>query len=172
MGQIIAFPFHPPYPDRAADLDRSECILLVAIRTWVQRYRDREDAIPHLCQGLETTGAHDSAFSIDGLMTTVSRTVTRTADIHCPRCPHLSDDEKTLLCAVSLAQADENHLAAKVLRTTLLSAQGAQLAIGSLEGLGELFTQARLLLTRRRLPNADHPSSDSREAWLPPRSVH
>src|ERR1700689_1428426 len=40
MGQIIAFPLPPtPYPDLAADLDRAECILLIAIRWWVTSVR-------------------------------------------------------------------------------------------------------------------------------------
>jgi hypothetical protein len=100
------------------------------------------------------------------------------------RCPHLSLDEKNLLRAASLAQADEGHVAEKVLRTTLLSAQGAEFAIGPLEGLGTLFAQARLFLTRRRLapqdqepgedqePSGDQGPRDDRVAWMPPRSLH
>ena len=172
MGQVIAFPVQPPYPDTAADLDRAECILLIAIRSWVECYREGEDPIPTLCQGLETAGAHDAAFSIDGLMTVVARSVSRTADIHCPRCPHLSGDEKHLLHAASLAQVDESKLAEKVLRTTLLSAQGAEFAIGPLKGLGELFRQAGLFLSRRRWSNWDRASGGSREIWTPPQSVH
>ncbi len=173
MGQVIAFPVPPTsYPDRAADLDHAECVLLIAIRSWVDCYKLGEDPIPRLCQGLEIAGAPDAAFSIDGLMTVVARSVVRPVEIHCLRCPQLSDDEKNLLRAASLAQADDGELAEKVLRTCLLSAQGAEFAIGPLEGLAELFAQARLFLCRRRLP-AEHPAADdTRESWSPPQSLH
>ena len=169
MGQIVAFPVPPTlYPDLAADLDTAECVLLIAIRSWVESHREDEDPIPRLCPGLETAGAADAAFSIDGLMTVVARTVSRQVDIHCPRCPQLSLDEKNLLLAASLAQAGDRCLAEKVLRTALLSGQGAEFAIGSLEGLGALFSEARLFLTRRRVPAPE----DGREAWSPPRVLH
>jgi hypothetical protein len=80
----------------------------------------------------------------------------------------LSDDEKHLLLAVSLTQAGDSDMAENVLRTTLLSAQGAELALGPLEGLSALFAKARLLLSRRRFPSDDQITDDSREARLPP----
>jgi hypothetical protein len=173
MGQVIAFPVQPtPYPDLAAELDRAECILLIAIRSWVECYRTGDDPIPRLCQGLEIAGAPDASFSVDGLMTVVARVVTRPVDINCPRCPNLSLDEKHLLRAASLAQSGERELAEKVLRTTLLSAQGADFAIAPLEGLGELFAQAKLFLTQRRLPIGDQEPNDDRESWSPSGSLH
>jgi hypothetical protein len=155
MGQVIAFFVPPAFPDLTTGLDAAECALLIAIRSWVEAHRGGEDPIPRLSQGLGSAGAPDAAFSVDGLMTVVSRALIRRVEIHCPRCPHVSLDEKRLLQAASLAQANEGHLAEKVLRTTLLSAQGAEFAIGPLEGLGELFAQARLFMTRRRLPAED-----------------
>jgi hypothetical protein len=170
MGQIIAFPLPPtPYPDLAADLDLAECILLIAIRWRVISVRHQEDPIPRLCQALKNAGAVDAAFSIDGLMTVVSRVVTRPVDIHCPRCPGLSRDEQHLLRAASLMQAGDRHLAEKVLRTTLLSAQGAEFALGPLEGLGALFSRARLFLSRHRFTNA---TTGDRLESSPPRSLH
>ncbi|HEY4174417.1 MAG TPA: hypothetical protein VGM42_15405 [Rhodopila sp.] len=171
MGQIVAFPVPPtPYPDLAADLDTAECVLLVAIRSWVECHREDEDPIPRLCMGLESAGAPDAAFSIDKLMTVVGRTIARQIEVHCPRCPDLSVDEKNLLLAASLAQAGDRRLAEKVLRTALLSGQAADFAIGPLESLGELFAEAKLFLTRRRLPAAA--PRDEREAWSPPRALH
>ena len=181
MGQLIAFPLPPaPYPDLSTDLDTAECVLLLAIRWWVEAYREGEDPIPRLCRGLEPAGAPDAAFSVDGLMTVVAKTATHTVDIHCPRCPNLSSDEKHLLQAASLAQADEGHLAEKALRTTLLSAQGAEFALGPLEGLGQLFLQARLFLSRRRpfsttedrqALTEGQPPGDLR-VLTPPRTLH
>jgi hypothetical protein len=173
MGQIIAFPLPPtPYPDLAADLDKAEGVLLVAVRWWVACFRAGEDPIPRLRQGLTTAGSAAAASSIDGLMMVVSRTVTRPVEIRCPRCPNLSLDERHLLHAASLAQAGDADLAAKVLRRTLLSAQGAEFALGSLEGLGTLFTQARLLLSRRRFSEDGQLTVDGRESWSPSSTVH
>jgi hypothetical protein len=165
MGQVIDFPVLPAsYPDLSADLDTAECVLLIAVRWWVCSYRNGDDAIPRLRQGLESAGVPDAAFSIDFLMRVVATTVTRPIDIHCPRCPHLSLDEKHLLRAASLAQGDEQLLAERVLRTTLLSAQGAEFAIVPLTGLGELFAQARLLLCRRRLSTGATETADAPHA--------
>jgi hypothetical protein len=168
MGQLIAFPSPPtPYPDLAADLDKGETILLLAIRWWGESFREGEDPIPCLLEGLETAGTADAAFSIDGLMSIVARIARRPVDIRCPRCPRLSDDEKHLLRAASLAQNGDRDMTEKVLRTTLLSPQAAEFAFGPLEGLGEIFAQARLFLSRRRLSGDDHAMDDSRESWSP-----
>jgi hypothetical protein len=169
MGQIIAFPVHPvPYPDLAADLGRADCVLLLAIRWWVEDYRAGADPIPRLREALTNAGAHDAAFLIDALMTVVARTGRRPVAINCPRCPHISVDEKQLLHAASLTQASDGKLAEKALRTALLSAEGAAFAVGELEGLADLFTRARLFFARRTSP----PSDDSREAWSPPAALH
>jgi hypothetical protein len=168
MGQIIAFPSPPtPYPDLAADLDKGEALLLIAIRWWGESFREGEDPIPCLLQGLETAGTADAAFSIDGLMSIVARVARRPVDIRCPRCPRLSDDEKNLLRAAGLAQNGDRDMAEKILRTSLLSAQAAEFALGPLEGLGELFAKARLFLSRRRFPGDDQAPDDSRESWSP-----
>lgn len=172
MGQVIDFPALPAsYPDLSADLDTAECVLLIAVRWWVESYRNGDDAIPRLWQGLASAGVADAALSIDFLMRVVATTVTRPIDIHCPRCPHVSLDEKHLLRAASHAQADEQLLAERVLRTTLLSAQGAEYAIVPLTGLGELFAQARLFLCRRRLPGEATETGDAPQTRLP-RSLH
>ena len=68
----------------------------------------------------------------------------------------------TLLYAAGAAQGGDSALAERVLRTTLLSASGAEFALGPLEGLGALFTQVRLCFTRRRAPAPPGP-----EAWSP-----
>ncbi len=170
MGQIIAFPVPPSaYPDLTADLDPAESVLLLAIRWWVESYRSGDDPVPRLCRGLEAAGLADAAFPIDGLMMVLARTVTRPVAIHCPKCPQVSPDETHLLRAVGLAQADEGLLAEKVLRTTLLSAQGAEFALGPLEGVGELFARARLLLSARRLPADEQAAGDARNPGSPPR---
>ncbi|MDR3535658.1 MAG: hypothetical protein P4L71_04080 [Acetobacteraceae bacterium] len=168
MGQIIHFPLPAPdYPARATDLDRVESILLIAIRWWVAATRAAEDPLPRLCQGLDMAGAHDAAFSIDALMAVVARTARRMLVVHCPRCPHLSDDETQLLHAASLAQDGDGPAAERALRQALLSAQGAEFALGPLEGLSTLFTEASLLLLRRRPRPADPSRIPWAESWHP-----
>ncbi len=168
MGQLIAFPSPPtPYPDLAADLDKGETILLLAIRWWGKSFREGEDPIPCLLQGLETAGTADAAFSIDGVMSIVARIARRPVDIRCPRCPRLSGDEKHLLRAVCLAQNGNRDMAEKALRTTLLSPQAAEFALGSLEGLAEIFAKAQLFLSPRRLSGDNQAMDDSRESWSP-----
>ncbi len=154
------------YPQRAAGLDRSECVLLIAIRWWVATFRQGEDPMPRLHQGLEIAGAREAAQSVDALMGTVARTARRPIDIHGPRCPGLFADEQQLLHAASLTQAGESALAERSLCRALLSSQGAAYALGPLEGLSAAFTDARLFLRRRRLPADDLSGSGMTQAWM------
>ena len=101
---------------------------------------------------MRSAGPREAAFSVDRLMAVIARTALRPVAIHCPRCPHLSRDETSVLYAASLVQAGESRTAERALRTALLSAPGAEFALGPLEGLGELFTRARLLFRRRQVP--------------------
>jgi hypothetical protein len=75
--------------------------------------------------------------------------------IYCPHCPVLSEDEKYLLNAARLVQAGDSQMAERVLRTALLSAQGAEFALGPLRGLGELFAEAKVFFRQCRSPDAD-----------------
>jgi hypothetical protein len=55
----------------------------------------------------------------------------------------------------------------KVLRTTLLSVQGADFAIFPLEGLGDLFVRTWLLLSRSRLFGPHRRAVQYQEPWSP-----
>jgi len=167
MGQVISFTTPSAYPARTSLLDAAECTLLIAIRWWVAAFRRGEDPMPRLCQDLEIAGSRDAAFSVDGLMAIVARTVRRPIAVNCPRCPHLSEDEAHLLHAASLAQASETDLAERALRTALLSARGAEFALCPLEGLAELFARASLLFTRRRSPGDAARMAGVLETWRP-----
>ena len=82
---------------------------------------------------------------------------------------------KHLLHAASLAQAGESGLAERALRTALLSSSGAEFALGPLEGLGELFTETRLLFRRRQATMECLSRDDAVQAWTPAessRSIH
>lgn len=152
MGQVVQLPDLPRYPEASTDLDPPECVLLIAMRWWVADRRQGADPLPRLCQALATAGAHDAAFSVDRLMAIVAGSATRPVAVHCPRCPGLSDDERHLLHVASLVQAGKRDVAERALRTALLSAQGAEFALGPLEDVGTLFAEARLFFRRRRPP--------------------
>jgi hypothetical protein len=170
MGQVIRLPVltpTEPYPDASTDLDPAERTLLLGIRWWVADHRLGDDPLPRLCRVVDTGNVHDAAFSVDQLMFVVARSACRQVAIHCPRCPHLSDDEKHLLNAACLAQEGRSDLAERTLRTALLTAQGAEFALGPLEGLGALFAEAKLLLRRRRPLADERPVLGVIEVWNP-----
>ena len=156
MGQIIRLPVaFTEYPDSSDTLDPAERVLLVAIRCWVEAYRQDEDPMPRLCHGLDSAGSGDAAFCIDNLMTIIARGVAQPITIHCPSCRLLSDDEKRLLHAASLAQAGQGHLAEQALRTALLSAQSAECALDPLQSLAALLAEAGMFFRRRKAPAPD-----------------
>jgi hypothetical protein len=170
MGQVIRLPVlasTEPYPDASEELDPPERTLLSGIRWWVVDHRRGDDPLPRLCRIFDTSDVHDAAFSVDQLMFVVARSGRRQVAIHCPRCPGLSVDETHLLHAACLAQAGRSDLAERTLRAALLTAQGAEFALGPLEGLGELFAEAKLLFRRRRPPADDRPLPGVIEAWSP-----
>jgi hypothetical protein len=150
MSHVIPFP--AAYPTRSTALDRAETALLLAVRWWVAERRKGDDPLPRLCEALQGEGAHDAAFSVDRLMEVIARTAIRPVEIHCPGCAGLSLDECQLLHAASLVQGGNGEMAERGLRACFLSSAGAEGAIGALEGIGELFVAARLLLRARRLP--------------------
>lgn len=165
MGQVIHIvPPSTAYPDCTTELEPAESVLLMAIRWWVADRREGEDPLPRLCEALGIAGPHDAAFSVDRLMSVVGRTARQPVAIHCPCCPRISVDEQNLLHAASLTQAGHGRLAERVMRTALLSAAGAEFALGPLEGLAELFAEARLHFRRRRVPA-------SPDGWTPDDAV-
>jgi hypothetical protein len=168
MAHIIPFiPAPPSYPSRTTLLDAAERAFLIAVRWWVYAFRDGEDPVPRLCRHLHAAGARDAAFSIDALMAIVARTVRQPIAIRCPQCPHLSADETHLMHPACLVQAGQSVQAERALRTALLSASGAEFALGPLEGLGELFARACLLFSRRRSPADALPAAGVIETWTP-----
>ncbi len=171
MGEIFRLPVTPTgYPDNTAALDPAERVLLSAIRWWVTDFHQHDDPLPRLCQAMGAAGAHDAAFSVDQLMAVFVRSARRPLAILCLCCSDLSDDEKHLLNAVSLVQAGESKRAERALRTALLSAQGAELALGPLRSLGELFAESRLFFLRRKPPVAAQVLTEAEESRIPARS--
>ncbi|WP_428493163.1 hypothetical protein [Rhodopila sp.] len=156
MGQIIRLPVRlAGYPDNSGALDPAESVLLIAVRSWVDAYRQDEDPMPRLCQSLDAAGVSDAAFSVGRLMTAVAGSAVQPMSIHRPSCRHLSNDEKRLLHAASLAQSGHDHLAETALRAALLSAEGAAGALDPLLDLAGLLGEAGMFFRRRRAPATD-----------------
>jgi hypothetical protein len=176
MGQIIRLPAAlTEYPDTSTDLDPAECALLIGIRWWVADFRRGNDPLPRLCEVMDTAGAHDAAFSVDQLMAVFVRAARRSMTVHRPGCAGLSEDEKHVLNATGLVQTGEGKMAERALHTALLSAQGAEFALGPLKGLGELFAEAGLFFRLRRPPAEALPSIEAVEPWIPstlPGTIH
>jgi hypothetical protein len=137
------------------------------MRWWLRAFHLNEDPLPRLRQGLLAAGVRDAALSIDAFMSVVRQSARRPLALHSPRCRQLGGDEKCLLHAAALAQAGDSELAERVLRTALLSAQGAEFALGPLEGLGRLLAGARLRLRRRLPPDQDATRSSGIGSWSP-----
>jgi hypothetical protein len=166
---VIPFPAHTTScPNRTGEAGSIDSVLPVAMPWWVEAHRGGFDPIPRLRQAFGSIGASDVAFSIGALMTIIARAVRRPVAIHSQCCPNVSADEGHLFHAAGLVQAGSGHLAEKVLRTALLSAEGAAFAIGPPEGLGELFAEARLILTWRAFPAQDPDSIGGPESCSPP----
>ncbi len=108
--------------------------------------------MPRMCQDLDGAGVYDAAFSVNRLMTIIACHVIRPMSIHCPGCQHLSNDEKRLLHAASLAQGGHGHLAETALRTALLSAEGAEGALDPLLDLAGLLAEAGMFFRNRGAP--------------------
>jgi hypothetical protein len=169
MGQVVLLPSVPVYPASTTFLDTAECAFLIAVRWWVSGYQGDEDPVPRLCRGLKIAGARDAAFTINEFMAVIASTAREPIAIHQPRCLDLSDDERQLLFAASLAQAGESAAAERALRASLVSPAGAESALEPLEVSVELFAQAGLIFSRRwpRFENSrrsdtsdlDHPSN-------------
>ena len=149
MGQVIHLTISSAaYPNAINSLERAERTFVQAMRLWFASYRRGDDPVRHLCEVMRAADAHDAAFPIDRLMALIARTARQPIAIYCQRCPHL-------------------EMAARTLRTALLSAHGAEFALSPLEGLGELFAEAKLLFRRRRPPVADASRAGTVEAKSP-----
>jgi hypothetical protein len=155
MGQIVQFIRSKPYPETTDALQTGESVFLIAIRWWVAAFKDGKNPTDRLFHGLLTAGALDALVPLDALMDVVARSARRCISVNCPRCPDISDDEMHLLHAAGLSQAGKSILAERVLRTTLLSAQGAEFVVGPLLEIGTSFAGAGLFFCRHRAPASD-----------------
>ena len=100
-------------------------------------------------------------------MVVVARNVCRSIMINCARRRRMPGGEKSLSHAAGLAQDGDRSRAERVLHIALLSVQGTELALGSLEDLGELFAAVRLLFRRRSPPAGGGKTAHIVKPWFP-----
>ena len=93
--------------------------------------------------------------TLDAVMDVSARMARRMIDVRRPRGANLSRDERHPLQAASRAQPGDDELAERVLRTALLTAQGAEFALGPWEGFADILAVAGQFLRRRRSPPQD-----------------
>jgi hypothetical protein len=173
MTQIIRLPVRlAVYPETVQALDPPEHLLVMAIRTWLADYQNGNDPTLRLCDTMTAAGAPDAASSIDQFMTVAGRTAKRAIAIQCPRCRYVSPDEQCILHAASRAQHGDGQLAARALRTVLLSAVGAECAFDFVDTLAELFRFAGLRFRMRHLPIEKSSAEVVVEPWTPDGVVH
>ncbi|HET6607423.1 MAG TPA: hypothetical protein VFG62_12165 [Rhodopila sp.] len=167
MGQIMQFSAPPPdYPETTDALDLSERVFLLAVRWWVAAQQRGRDPLSHMRVTLDSIGAEAAALPLNRFMTVASHSTSRRVVTYCPCSPHVGTDEKHLLYPASLVQKGEIELAARVLQTTILTEEGAVLALGPLEEIGERLARARLLFRLRQAPSAESTFPPTVESWI------
>jgi hypothetical protein len=169
MSLVIRLSAHSViYADDVARLDPAERVLPIARRWWVADRHRGDDRLPRLYQALNVAGVRDGGLPADQLIRVVVPSARRLIDIGCSPCSHLFDDEKQVLNATSLRQTGKSDVTQRALRTALLSAHGAEFALGPLE----LFARAKRFLCRHAQPQMNQKRVIAVEPWLPPSTVH
>ena len=154
------------YPETTDALDAAESAFLLAVRRWVATRQRNGNALFHARAALARAGAAAAAFPLDRIMTLAAHSTRRRVVTYCPRTPHLGQDEKLLLHSASLVQNGDSELASRVLQTTILTVEGAVLALGPLEELGEHFARSDLHFPGRSMPVADRTFPVGVESWI------
>jgi hypothetical protein len=175
MGQIIRLPVSlAAYPSTTPDLNPAECVFLTGLRCWAADLRLGNDPLDRLTRVLEIAQAPDAARPLDRFMIVALHSTARAVTLHCPCCSTVGGDEAHLLHAASLVQAGTREQAADALQASLLTTQGAVLALGPLEEGADAFAKARLFFRRRQLACPDPERSGWGDAGvpLPPGTLH
>jgi hypothetical protein len=153
-----AVPVAPQIPAARnfAELTPPERLIIWGCRIWVACYKAGKCPMQTLRDVFGRFGVHDAASSLDGILGATARYATRSVDMRCPNCPHLSPDEACLLRAAAAMQRKDTSSA-----WTIMMGGGWLLpavvdwAIGPLHGLAILFKNAGWTLPARECGDAD-----------------
>jgi hypothetical protein len=167
MGQIIQLSAPATdYPETTDALDAAECAFLLAARRWVATRQQDGNPLVCLRAALASVGAEAAAFPLDRFMTLAAHSTRRRVVTYCPCTAQLGQDEKRLLHSASLVQNGESEMASRLLQATILTTEGAVLALGPLEEMGEQFARSKLLFRRRKMPVAESSFPATVESWI------
>jgi hypothetical protein len=167
MRQIIqlAAPLSD-YPQTIDALDRSEHTFLLAVRCWVAAHQHDDDPVSRARFLLRQMNVEAATASLDRFMMLAARSTWRRVVIYCPCSRDLGRDERQLLYSACLAQNGASELAAQTLQKAMLTTEGAVLALGPLEEIGEHFAKARKPFLWRQAPPIEAAFPPSAESWL------
>ena len=130
-------------PDVGA-LDFTAQFTVWAVRSWVQAFKAKEsfDDVTH--QTFARFGLSRSAGAIDGLMTVLAASASRSIDIRCVQCRLLSPDEALLIDAMAAAQSGGFFVATVALRQ-LMPGTAARAALPHLVDLARDLGEAGMV---------------------------
>jgi hypothetical protein len=133
-------------------LPQAEMLFVLSVRWWVRAGTDGETSLSRLHGAMRAAGTLPAAFTIDKLMSCISRATTRTIRIGFPCCVALTEDECHILNIACLVRDGDKELAERALREVLLMSHGEEIARISLEELHVLFAALGLRFIRRGAP--------------------
>jgi hypothetical protein len=166
MSPITQLSAPSDYPEAMDALDPAEHAFLLAVRWWVAARQQDGDPLLRLCAALKGVGATTAAFALDRFMTLAAHSTRRRVVMYCPYSPQLGEDEKHLLYSVNLVQYGQSELASQVLRASILTIEGAVLALGPLEEVAEEFGKLKLHFRQRKMPAAEIAFPATIESWI------
>lgn len=131
------------------DLSQEELCVLAGLRIWVDRIKHQEAGLPYLIEHFAQYDASDAAYSLDAMLHNTGASATRSVEVHCPVCPHLSVDEAGLLHAVACLQIGQSEPTVNLLNSWMPAA-AARLTLGPFQGFARMLQLAYILLPLRQ----------------------
>jgi len=146
-------------PLEISTLDFPSQFVVWALRAWVQAFKSGEafDAVTH--HGFTRFGLQASTLALDGAMTVLAASASRSIDIRSLNCRYLSPDEAIFLDAITAAQA-EHHFMATVALRKIMPGTAARIALPHLVDLARDLARAGMRLNSSALHNADGASEE------------
>jgi hypothetical protein len=132
-------------PDVGA-LDFTAQFSVWALRSWVQAFKSQQPFADVTHHTFARFGLSRSAAALDGLMTILAASASRSIDIRCVQCRLLSPDEALLIDAVAAAQSGGFFVATVALRQ-LMPGTAARAALPHLVDLARDLAEAGMVAT-------------------------
>jgi len=150
-----------------SDLTDVERTIVLAARLWVQEHKmkgkqGRKGSSARVAEYLKANGLEGASHSLTGILYNISVAARRPVFILCPTSDGLSNDEMTLLTAISCYQLEKVEAAQSML-AKYMSPAAAGLTLGPIGGLADFLLRQTIELPCR-WPN---PANDGGgRAWM------